>query len=80
MATTDPLVNNALDVMAQKLGVSREDALKIVVGKGMQQLGAQAFTQGSNAVFSPTPMPGQGLTAHEATHVIQQATGRIKQL
>jgi hypothetical protein len=77
MATTDPTINNAIDAVAKKLNISREDALKVVVGQGMQQLSARAFTLGNDLAFGSQPAPGQGLTAHEATHVIQQATGRI---
>jgi Domain of unknown function (DUF4157) len=83
MATNDATVNAALDEVAKKFGITRADALKVVVGQGLQQmtsnLGARAFTQGSDTTFS---MAGDGsvrkVQAHELTHVIQQSTARLK--
>jgi hypothetical protein len=47
-----------------------------------KQLGAKAFTTGSDIFFGegqydPHSSSGQELIAHEATHVVQQSTGRV---
>lgn len=82
MATNDATVNAALDEIAKKFGMTREQALKVVVSKGMQEItgstGARAHTVGNNINFGQT-QPGNHVTAHEATHVIQQATQKLRQ-
>lgn len=89
MATNDPTVNAALDAVAAKLGLTREEALKVVVAKGLDGVGsgagagAQAFTQGNNVVFNqggfaPGTTAGKNLQAHELTHVIQQKTAALR--
>lgn len=85
MATNDPNVNAALDAVAKKLGITREDALKVVVAKGLETAvpaGAQAYAQGRDVQFgggaySPDGQQGKRLAAHELTHVIQQKTREI---
>ncbi len=47
-----------------------------------QQLGAEAFTTGSDVFFrqgnyNPGSADGQKLIAHELTHVVQQSTGQV---
>jgi hypothetical protein len=47
-----------------------------------QDLGAKAFTTGQDIFFkegtyNPSSSDGQELIAHEATHVVQQSTGRV---
>jgi hypothetical protein len=84
VATNNPTVNAALDAVAKKMGLSREEALKVVVAKGLESLptGAQAFAQGndvsfSSGAFAPGTPAGKQLMAHELTHVIQQKTAQI---
>ncbi len=81
MATNDATVNAALDEIAKKFGMTREQALKVVVSKGMQemtsQLGAQAYASGSGIVFG-APGKNAHTAAHEATHVIQQSTRKLQ--
>jgi Domain of unknown function (DUF4157) len=86
MATNDPIVNAALDAVAKKMGLSREEALKVVVAKGLEGAGtgAKAYTQGNQISFakddfSPQSQSGKRLLAHELNHVIQQRAAAIKQ-
>ena len=77
--TTDPAVNSAIDAVAKKFGVSDLDALKILVGRGAENIeksmGAQAYTQGSKIA-----LPGgseKSTLGHELSHVIQQSAAKI---
>lgn len=50
--------------------------------KAAEQLNARAFTLGNNIVFgkgqySPNSIAGKKVLAHELTHVVQQANGRV---
>jgi hypothetical protein len=68
--------------MEQLFGVSFED-VRIHVGGVPGQVGAVAFTSGSDIYFAPghfdpaTPH-GIQLIAHELTHVVQQRSGRVR--
>ena len=57
--------------------------IRIHVGNAAPQLGARAVTHGNDIYFAPgayCPDTGAGLhlLAHELTHVLQQAAGRVK--
>ena len=57
--------------------------VRVHVGPQAQQIGAIAFTLGSNLYFAPgqyNPMSshGQRLIGHELTHVMQQRAGRVR--
>ena len=57
--------------------------VRVHVGPQAQQIGAIAFTLGSNLYFAPgqyNPMSsnGQRLLGHELTHVMQQRAGRVR--
>lgn len=77
MATTDPNVNAALDEVARKLGISREEALKLTVSKGLQELTARAMTD--QQVFQSNASQRQ-IMGHELTHVIQQQHNIIRNM
>ncbi len=57
--------------------------VRVHVGPQAQQIGAIAYTLGSNLYFAPgqyNPMSsnGQRLLGHELTHVMQQRAGRVR--
>lgn len=57
-------------------------AVRIYQSERARELGAQAYTQGSDIYFAPGryqphSQEGQELLGHELTHVLQQAAGRI---
>ena len=57
--------------------------VRVHVGPQAQQIGAQAFTLGSDLYFAPGQyMPhhshGQRLLGHELAHVVQQHAGRVR--
>jgi hypothetical protein len=56
--------------------------VRVHVAPHAQQIGARAYTQGSNIYFAPGQYNphsahGQRLLAHELTHVVQQSAGRV---
>ncbi len=58
-------------------------AVRIHVGPQAQKVGARAFTRGMDIFFAPgqyqpRTASGQALLAHELTHVVQQAQGRVR--
>jgi hypothetical protein len=62
---------------------TRFDDVRIHTGQQAANLGALAFTQGSDIHFAPgqynprTPQ-GQQILGHELTHVVQQRAGRVR--
>ncbi len=79
MATNNLTVNAALDAVAKKKGITREEALMLVVAKGLDGVtGAQAYAQGNAIAFGAGGAAGKNPTAHELVHVIQQKTVQIK--
>lgn len=78
--TNDPAVNTAIEAVAKKFGVSDVDALKILVGKGAENIaensGARAFSTNSRII-----LPGgqsKATVGHELSHVIQQNAAKIQ--
>ncbi len=76
-----PLPNEVREKMEALLGMDLSD-VRIHEGPQAERMGARAFTLGTNVFFAPgqyqpwTP-EGQALLAHELTHVVQQAQGRV---
>lgn len=57
--------------------------VRVHVGPQAQQIGAQAFTWGSDIFFAPGQYrphdsPGRRLLGHELAHVMQQRAGRVR--
>jgi hypothetical protein len=74
--TTKIAVNTAVEATAKNLGISEEDALKLLVSKGMESMGARALSGGQSPVFAvPSPQP---LIGHELTHVVQQQASTMQ--
>ncbi|WP_415920452.1 DUF4157 domain-containing protein [Tateyamaria sp. SN6-1] len=70
----------AVKAVAQSMGVSEADALKVLVSRGAkdyaQNMSARAFTQGSKVSFGAGAQTGA--LGHEVTHTIQQSTRQIE--
>ncbi len=77
-----PLTPAVQQKMETVFGTSFKD-VRVHVGPQAQQIGAQAFTLGSNLYFAPgqynlhSPQ-GQRLIGHELAHVVQQRAGRVR--
>ena len=68
--------------MEAVFGTSFSD-VRVHVGPQAQQIGAVAFTLGSNLYFAPgqynpNSQHGQRLIGHELAHVVQQRAGRVR--
>jgi Domain of unknown function (DUF4157) len=76
-----PLAGDVQNFMEPRFGVDFSNVKVHTDGEAVQmsrELGAQAFTYGSDVYFSSGKSPGNNeLTAHELTHVVQQ-TGVIQ--
>ena len=78
----EPLPGQVRAMMETALGMDFS-AVRIHVGRQAGDLGARAFTHGTNIFFAPGQYQpftkiGQELLAHELTHVVQQARGRVR--
>jgi hypothetical protein len=77
-----PLAAPVLQLMESAFGARFGD-VRIHIGPHAANLGAIAFTRGSNIHFAPgrydpSSAPGRQLLAHELAHVVQQRTGRVQ--
>ncbi|EDX76493.1 hypothetical protein MC7420_4749 [Coleofasciculus chthonoplastes PCC 7420] len=76
-----PLSENVRGFMEPRFGADFSGVRVHTGGEAVQmnqELGAQAFTHGSDVYFGEGKEPGNnGLTAHELTHVVQQ-TGAVQ--
>lgn len=74
-----PLADNVRNFMEPRFGVDFSNVKVHTDGEAVQmsrELGAQAFTYGSDIYFGSGKLPGNNeLTAHELTHVVQQEGG-----
>jgi len=69
--------------MEARLGVDFSDVRIHPASSKAPEVGALAYTQGSDihfapGQFSPETSGGKGLLGHELTHVVQQREGRVK--
>jgi hypothetical protein len=75
----NPLANDVRNFMESRFGVDFSNVKVHTDGEAVQmsrELGAQAFTYGSDIYFGTGKSPGNNeLTAHELTHVVQQTDG-----
>ena len=76
-----PLPPAVQQKMETVFGTSFKD-VRVHVGPQAQQIGAVAFTLGSNLYFAPgqynpNSQHGQRLIGHELAHVVQQRAGRV---
>ncbi len=71
-----PLADDVRNFMEPRFGVDFSNVKLHTDGEAVQmsrELGAQAFTYGSDVYFGAGKLPGNNeLTAHELTHVVQQ--------
>ncbi|MGF1672112.1 MAG: DUF4157 domain-containing protein [Rivularia sp. (in: cyanobacteria)] len=71
-----PLADNVRNFMEPRFGVDFSNVKVHTDGEAVhmsRELGAQAFTYGSDVYFGAEKVPGNNeLTAHELTHVVQQ--------
>ncbi len=77
----EPLPDEVRAKMEALLGMDFS-AVRIHVGPQAENIGARAFARGTDIFFAPgeyQPLTasGQELLAHELTHVVQQAQGRV---
>lgn len=77
-----PLPNHIRQKMEHSFGADFSD-IRIHVGQEARDIGAIAFTWGSDIHFAPgfyhpDTFQGQQLLGHELTHVLQQRSGRVR--
>ncbi len=77
-----PLASEVQAFMEPRFGADFSGVRVHTGGEAVQmnrQLGAQAFTHGSDVYFGAGKSPGNNeLTAHELTHVVQQTGGQVR--